>query len=92
VRCTGVENPNPRISKPRGGFLCGIVGEAKKHNVCVLKGLPARCGLFAQFLGKHDDFEITPARKPVADAKRRRAGLAIDIKFRRHLNMLPGGL
>jgi hypothetical protein len=51
---TGVEDPDRRVGKPRRGFLCCIVGEAKKHDVCLAERSLACCRLLTQLFGKND--------------------------------------
>ena len=89
---TGIEDPDRRVGKPSRGFLCGIVGEAKKHNVCALQRLAASRRLLALRFGKHDDFKIIPAFKPVADPKRRRSSLTVDVKFGSHSRFSLSGI
>jgi hypothetical protein len=81
---TGVEDPNRGVGKPRGGFPCSVVGEAKEDDICASQGLAAGLRFLALFFGKDDDFKILPAPQPVADSKGRGACLTVDVKFGRH--------
>ena len=54
----------------------------------LLRCLAASRRFLAQRFREDDDFNIIPARQPVANSKRCRAGLTINVKFGSHCKSL----